>query len=613
MGPDHERLIAVRRLRILGAAFTLCLGFLLWRLYQVQVSQAPRHLASIKEQSIRRIRINPVRGRIFARDGSTVLADHRPRYDLVFHISEMRQPGKRQNTVDYILRQSILAADLIGRAPPVSSSRLERHLRVYPALPLVIMRDLETPELARLSELTPPIPGSQIVCRPVRSYPAPSLATHVLGFTGRRQPLDEFERRQFAYVRPQLRGRDGLELVYDEELAGQGGSKLVRVDTLGFVHEEIGMPRQPRPGHNLVLNLDARAQRAAEEVIAGRTGALVAVETKTGAILAMASSPTYDLGALDAALYRELATDEDRRPLMNRAVAGGYLPGSIVKPLIALAALETGGLDAADTVHCPGAYRLGNARIRCWQRSGHGNLNVISAIEQSCNTFFIDAGLATGLDNLRPLFADAGIGSAPDLKLPGVDDGLLPSRTWARSHWGRNWLAIDTAFLSIGQGAIGISPLQAALFTAAIANGGTVYRPHLVSRIIDTNGNILKHTAPQPASRLRVSAEHLALVRQGMYYVVNGENATAVRARNSAVSLAGKTGTAEVGSGDDRTKNTWFICYGPVDAPRYAVAAIIENGDSGGQTTAPRVAEFFEQWLGAGSPPQSWTSQNLRP
>jgi penicillin-binding protein 2 len=287
-------------------------------------------------------------------------------------------------------------------------------------------------------------------------------------------------------------------------------------------------------------------------------------------------------------------------PLLNRAISVPYTPGSIVKPLVALAALKAGVIDAATIWNCDGKYVIGNRAIHCWNRYGHGPVNVVEAIKFSCNPFFIDAGLKTGVDRLQPMFSAAGLGASPGLDLPDCAAGYIPSRAFARQHWGRKWIAIDTAYVSIGQGALAISPLQAALFVAAIGNGGKVFRPYLVQSVCSAGGRVLRNTAPVVAHRLRVRPEHLALIQQGMRVAGNARHGTAKHAANPAISLAGKTGTAEVGFGTGRYKNTWIICYGPVDNPRYALACIVEHGKRGGRTAAPLAGQFFRRWLMAG-------------
>ncbi|NOY79495.1 MAG: hypothetical protein GXP31_00680, partial [Kiritimatiellaeota bacterium] len=405
------------RLLLLAAFFAVGLGVLVIRLWTVQVKEGPRHTRAIARQSIRLIRLNPVRGRIFSRGGD-ILVDNTPSYALIFHVSEMRRGGSRTATVRFIWDQVRKAAALIGRPVPISKARIKKRLETYPALPMVVFTGLNARELAQLEELWPPIPGMEIVCGLRRRYPWPGLAPHVLGFTGRRRPDPSGPFGRYGYVTLDLRGRSGLELQYDRELAGSAGTRMVRVDTLGYVHGIIGKPVEPTDGNDLILTLDRHAQESAQQVLVGVRGALVALDVRSGAVLAMASSPGYDLAALDAASYAALARDETARPLLNRAVAAGYLPGSIVKPLIGLAALNAGAVTPDETIDCTGAIRLGDRPIHCWLRSGHGPLSLAAALEHSCNVYFIEAGLRTGLERLQPVLAAAGIGEDPRLDLP---------------------------------------------------------------------------------------------------------------------------------------------------------------------------------------------------
>ncbi len=570
---------------------------LLGRLWHVQVRQYGDLRERSSSQSIRRIRTLPARGSIKTSDGS-VLAGSRVSYDLVFHVSEMRQPGRRSNTVEHILKWANKLADTIGREANINENYIERRLHVYPALPMNVFSNLNERELARVAELPHPPRGMEISPTFRRHYPHPGTATHILGFCGRVRP--EVEDEVFSYVPLDLRGRAGLERAYDRQLSGDGGMKTVRVDTLGYIHEEIGEGYDPVNGMDLVLTIDLEAQKTAEALLEDKEGAIVVLDVQRGGVVAMASSPTYDLANLSGEKYSRLAQQEDRRPLVNRALDGGYLPGSIIKPLIAISSLESGNLESEDEHNCTGAFRLTpTARpIRCWNRSGHGPLNVVEAIEHSCNPFFNHYGVETGLAHIEPLLRRAGIGERPRIDLPGGGgSGLAPNREWARRNLQRSWLAIDTAFISIGQGAITVSPLQAAMFTAAIANGGTVFRPYIVQGIIDPHGVRLKNTAPSPVSRLRVSETNMDLIREGMYRAVNTSRGTARNARNSAVDLAGKTGTAQVRRvGEDDYNDTWFVGYGPAAEPQWAIAVLVERGDSGGSTSAPLAAEFFRRW-----------------
>ncbi|HQL10763.1 MAG TPA: penicillin-binding transpeptidase domain-containing protein, partial [Lentisphaeria bacterium] len=238
--------------------------------------------------------------------------------------------------------------------------------------------------------------------------------------------------------------------------------------------------------------------------------------------------------------------------------------------------------------------------IRCARRYGHGPLDLLEAITVSCNPYFIHAGVETGIDVLNPMYAAAGVGEKSGFDLAERYAGIIPSRDMALRHWRRPWVVIDTAFVSIGQGGIEITPLQAAMFTAALANGGKLLRPYLVQNVVSADGKVVNNTPVVIRHRLPASPEHLRLVQQGMENAVAADYGSAKELRDAGIPLAGKTGTAEVGPKANRHHNTWIICYGPLPEPRYALACLIEKGDSGGRTAAPIAARFFREWLSAG-------------
>ena len=611
-----------QRLWILALFFMVGLGLLTWRLGQVQLQHASKYDASVSRQSLRRILLEPVRGRILAADG-TVLVDNRACYDLIFHPNEMRQPrvpGKsaRTHTLDYILENAYELAEKLKRPTPITRAQLETHLRISPAMGITIFRDLTPREMAALTEMSPPIPGTEIVPRIIRAYPYPGIASHLLGFTAKqpREPPglnEEGEEEEtgggprFAYLPPALVGRQGLEYACDAELSGKPGEKTVQVDILGYIHSEIGAAIPPQHGGDLVLTLDLRAQLAAERALRGQTGAMVVLDVNTGAVLALASWPSYDLATLTAESYKRLAANKIQRPLVNRAVSGSYQPGSILKPLTALAALQSGALSATETITCTGSYRITPASkpIGCWKTEGHGTVGMVQALSQSCNSYFIHAGMSAGLDHLLPILQAAGLGQETGLELGG-SGGFLPSREWAATSPAHNrqpWSAFDTALLSIGQGPVTITPVQAAVYTAAIANGGTVFRPYLVQSVRGADNTMLRQTAPLGDRHLPVMQKELAIIHQGMWDAVNGEKSTAASARNPYITIAGKTGTAEViQSGGERHKNTWFIGYAPADTPKYAIAIVVERGQSGGHTASPVACRFLTEWLGPKTP-----------
>ncbi len=517
----------------------------------------------------------------------------------------------RRGVADIVSQQELII--ILGKKyPELVEASVLSHIAATPALPYKAFVGLDERELGSISEAMHSIPGLEVQINCQREYLYDDFGSHFLGVTGKKVPKD-YEEERFFYVLPELYGRTGLESTYDELLRGAPGRKVVQVDIMGYSHEVIE-EKEAVNGSELILNIDSKAQLAAQNALqlmskreGGRNGAVVLLDCRNGAVLAMASLPTFSLSEFD---YTELNADQENKPLLNRAMSERYTPGSIVKPMVALAALQSGAVQP-DYVHfCDGYHyvdpekKKGRTRCASWRRGGHGEVDVLSAIEQSCNPFFNTIGIETTFDVLRPYYLRAGFGeksgidveSSPMMR--GEVPGYVPTRKSKRKYTGIPWNSWDTAQISMGQADMGVTPLQAACYAAAIANGGTVFKPRLVNSIVRPDGTVEKSFSPEIKSSFGVDQVFLDLVRQGMHQVVWGDHASAKIAREAPIALAGKTGTAEVGPRGRRRKRTWFICYGPEENPKYAVAAFVDNGRSGGRSAAPMVVDLFNSWLG---------------
>ncbi len=567
------------------------------RLWHVQVLSGNKYSAKASRQYARKIRIPAVRGRIFSSDGK-LLAENRASYDAVFHLSEMRKPGRMDKTINHIMGELARVSDCIGRSCGITVTDIRRHMNYYPGLPITVFQDLNPVELAKISELAPPVNGMELTVETVRRYPYASLASHLIGYVGPSDPSKADDRNEFFYYIPDIVGKSGVERLYDDKLKGSPGKKLVLVNHRGFVHEVVGEPIPARNGFDLELTLDLRAQRLAERLLGGANGALVVLDASTGAVIAMASAPGFDpnlfVPRISSQEYSRLLKNPDR-PFLNKAAQGSYMPGSIAKPLVGICLLEN-GIPPEHEIDCDGFTMIGDSRIRCWYwyGGGHGGVDLLRALEISCNDFFIENGLRLGVNRLSATFASAGIGSDTGFPLP-ESDGLLPSRNQGKHRWN----IFDTALVSIGQGRIEVTPLQAARYTAAIANGGTLWKPCILKSVRGASGTVIQETAPEANGKLAASPRTLALIREGMHRAVNAPGGGAKQARNSRIELSGKTGTAEVGSGENRYKNTWFTGFG-TDAKTgktYAITVMVMHGVGGGKTAAPLAARFFENWL----------------
>ena len=600
---NKKQIIYRLRVRIVSCTLILLVLFLLigMRLYWVQVVDSEIYTETVKHQAVRYIITPPVRGQIFASDGQ-ILAGNIDRYDLTMHPSLMRHPRGRLMTSSYMLNvATYLQEKVMFRTYELENiTKLRRDMTRNMSQPFILFQNLTPEEMARCEELIPQIPGIAITPRIEREHPLPGIASHILGFTALQQRANTFKlakNKNAVYTTKELVGREGIEKKYNQILTGTPGLKTVIIDTNGFIREEMPGTTDAIDGSDIWLTLDTKAQCAAEDALKGFKGALVAVDIHTGAVLAMASSPTFDITKLTGEVYQNLVKDKDNSPLLNRAVNGVYMPGSIVKPLVALAALENGAFTKETTYDCTGAYHIGNTRIRCAHTYGHGPLDMKSAIAFSCNPYFIHAGITIGIDALSPIYRAAGFGEYTGIDITEIQKGISPERSIAPKLWGEKWLPINTAYSSIGQGAIEVTPLQAALYTAAIANGGKLMKPYVIDHICDKKGNTVSQTQPVLRRTLPVSKENLAFIQDAMIEAIKLPGASAAELKNTGMELAAKTGTAEVGPKNNRTKNTWIVCYGPMPEPAFAVACVIENGVSGGRTTAPVVKRFLQKWL----------------
>ena len=613
------------RILILGGIVAFVFLAMLVRLAYVQIQSADRSITAISNQSIRRIRIPARRGKIYTRD-LKLLAGSSSDLNLVFYPQEMRVKGNRKQTIDHIYETAETVSRAIGKPNPLSKEDIARHLNYQPGLPLVVFRQLTPRELERAFQKSRDIAGIDVEPDESRTYPEGALAAHLIGYTRPAHPdnpLEASDRKQYSYYVPDRIGVEGIERAFDrlpgtsqEEtdydpqpgtpetplgLRGMPGYSLVQVDHLGMIRRNIISRIEPHHGNNVILAIDSRAQKIAESIISGQRAALVVLDASNGDVIASASSPTYNLSAGFSTIIRKDYYDKrlksPGRPLYNRAFLGNYTPGSILKPLVALAFLNS-GVSPEEIVNCDGETIVNGVRIRCAARAGHGPLNLRGALAKSCNDYMIEHATAIGLVPIADVLRSAGIGRKTGVELPEIAGTFPSNASKKRSH--RNavrWNSYDTGLLSIGQGVITLRPLQAAVYTAALANGGKIFRPHVVWKVVDSNGNVLYERKPEVVSNLRTTPRFLDEVRRGMFDVVNTPRGSGREGKVAGLELYGKTGSAQVGSGANRILTTWFISFVTYRGKTYACCVMVEGGSSGGASCAPLAAEFFRRYL----------------
>ena len=594
-----------RRLVILGFFFLAGFLLLLIRLYSEQIRYGEEHRERISRQSIRRIRIPAKRGNIYSAD-EKLLAGNAGQMQLLFYPEEMRVSSRRSKTIDHIVNVAARVAHAVGRPSPLTRESVSRHLW-RPGLPLVVFNDLTPEEAARALEAARNFRGVELNETERRIYPQKSIAAHLIGYIRPDSPMSAPDKEDFSYYVPDQVGKAGLEKAFDRlkeaqnsGLRGLPGYSLVQVDSLGFIRQTLIEKIEPHHGSHLVTTLDLSAQRIAEKVLGNERGALVLLDASNGDILAAASTPSYDLSMFSPRLSREYyqyLLKSPGKPLLNRALNGTYPPGSILKPLIALAILKNGH-SANEKIVCDGGTKIGDARIRCasYRSGGHGSLDLVGALTYSCNDYMIEKGVAVGHRKLEEILHAAGIGMQTGVELPEAS-GIFPSGEEKRKRYRYGWNKYDTGLLSIGQGIITVTPLQAAIWTAALANGGTIWQPHLARRMVDSLGNTLYERRPRAIADLQASPEALEIVRKGMYEVVHAPRGSGHEAKIEGLDIFGKTGSAEVGSRQNRSHITWFVCYFTYENRTYSIAVMVEDGRSGGKTCAPIARRFIQQWL----------------
>lgn len=603
--PVKEKKLFTNRALIAGFIVILLACVLLSRLYFLQVIDYATYQTLSDKNRMQLQSVPPTRGLIYDRNG-VLLADNQP----VFSVTLVKE---RTDDVEATLLE-------LGKIITLDQDDIERfhqrqdgHRKPYESVPIKIR--LSESEIARLAVDRYRFPGVEVEAELVRNYPMKGTMAHVLGYVGR---INEKELKTLDptnYSGTHYLGKLGVEKFYEDLLHGYVGFQNVETNARGRVLRILERV-DPTPGHDLVLHLDSRLQLRAEEVLAGRRGALVAIEPKTGGILAMVSTPSFDpnlfVTGIDHQSYKELRESLDI-PLFNRALRGQYPPGSTIKPIMGLAGLDTATVNRQSTVWDPGWYQLKNddRHYRDWKRSGHGRVDLHDAIVQSCDTFFYDMGHKLGVDYMSRYLESFGVGKNWALDIPEGQDGLLPSREWKKGVRGLPWFPGDSLNMSIGQGFMLMTPLQLATATAVLANRGVWQRPRLVREIRDENGDdVVIDVQNSPPNIVLKNPDDWDFVFSAMSDVMHGKRGTArASGRDSLFKIAGKTGTAQVvgirqgekydaeALAERHRDHALFVGFAPVDDPQIAVAVLVENGGGGSSTAAPVGRAIFDAWL----------------
>jgi penicillin-binding protein 2 len=585
-------LVFTRRAALLGGGQALLLSALVGRMYQLQIVEADRYTVLSKDNQLSDRLLEPLRGRILDRFGISLAEnDHNYRVEVI-----PEKVGDLKQVLEQLSRFIPLTDE--DRAAILSDAKKRRSF-----VPIAVSENLSWHQLASIEVNAPDLPGVSIEVGQRRRYTQGRNASHIIGYVAAPAESDLTGDRLLEL--PGFRiGKSGVEKQYDEILRGKQGRKQVEVDAVGrVVDERIEERIEPTAGQDLVLSIDSGLQQFVQQRLASELSAsAVVLDAQTGDVLALGSAPAYDPSMFTRGVtvreWQGLTTDP-LRPLANKATGGEYAPGSTFKMMVALAALKR-GIDPNRHVFCPGVFRVGNTNFHCWKKGGHGSVDMYNAHKLSCDVFFYDTAMQTGIDNIANMARQFGFGAQTGIDAPGERRGLIPDSAWKQATYGEPWYPGETPSAGIGQGFITATPLQLAVMAARLASGRAVVPRFRRGALVGAD------QAPTPElPALDIPERHLEIVREGMRRVTNEQGGTAFRARiaEPGMEMAAKTGTAQVRhismsehlSGVRKNQDLpWqqrdhalFVAFAPVAAPRYALSVVVEHGGGGSAVAGP--------------------------
>jgi penicillin-binding protein 2 len=590
----------IRVFAILVIFVFICLSMRIWYLQILKW----QYLTGLSENNrVRMVSLPSYRGMIKDRNGE-ILVSIRPSFNLYITPEDAGD--------------SAPPLDLLAKKIKFQRGKLKENVNREKSFKDVLIKvDISREEVAFVEENNMRLPGIKIKAEPLRNYVYKDLMSHTLGYLGEISKSKLKNTNNPFYSLGDFVGKNGLENVFESTLRGKKGHKEVEADVSG---RELKTIRKlpPESGDNLVLTIDVKVQQELEKAMT-RTpekivnGSAVVIKVQTGEILAIASKPTFDPNEFAAGItpgnWKKLINDE-MHPLQNRSIHSQYPPGSTYKIAVAYAALEEGVVDSETTIYCPGHFKLGRGRYRCWKKSGHGALNLHDALVQSCDVYFYTVGHRMGIDTLARYAKTFGFGSPAGIGLSREKSGLVPSTQWKLKNRKKPWLLGETISASIGQGYNLVTPLQQANMMAAVANGGMLLKPYLIKRIEEPGGTAIKDFFPEIRGKIAGNSENLEIIRKALRDVVNGPRGTGKRSRLKNIIVSGKTGTVQVvrmKSNEELEKedevpykhrdHAWFVAFAPYEKPEIAIAVLVEHGGHGGATAAPIAQKVFKKYF----------------
>ncbi len=577
-GTDLRKKIFIALLFLIGVVFIGRLAFL-------QLLKGGAYRSESRVQAIKEDIIEPFRGNIYDRNG-ILMVHNEPSFTVTLTVNDFHRDRLP-------LLASILKTDT---SEIIKKIQKHRNFSIFQGIK--IARDIDFETVSLLQEYNDLLPGIEVIVESKRLYNFDCNMSHLLGYVREVTPR---QLKQKSYLRlGDLIGQSGVEQSYDDFLRGQKGVNFVAISRNGekIARYNSGLNDIPvRNGFDITLSIDKKLQEKAEELLKNKRGAVVAIDPRNGEVLCLVSKPDYDprefAGRVPAEIYYNLR-DDPGKPLFNRAIQSIYPPGSTWKMLVALAGLQEGVITENTTFYCPGSMKYGNRTYGC--HGAHGMISLQRAIQHSCNVYFYHVALKLGIEKLSYYGKMFGFGERTHIDIPHESRGIMPTIEWlTKRYQKRKWIPKGLIInYGIGQGEISVTPLQMAVYCATLANGGTIYQPHVVKA---THNNILNRTTEfdYDSRKVNIKSKYFTLVRRGMYDVVNTPGGTANNAQIPGVKVAGKTGTAQNPHGRD---HSWFISFAPYDNPKIALAVIVENAGFGSTVAAPIARKLIAEYLG---------------
>ena len=589
------------KIRMLFIIVSVALSLLVMRLWYLQVTKGDELRQRSENNSVRLRKIKPMRGLIMD-EGRRVLVDNQPSYDIVFIPNRTKDIRKVIEKIKALYTERSLKFSALTSPSD----------RVKPFVPVLLERNISMEKLAVVETHALELPGVVTEVTPVRQYLNGEITAQIIGFTGEvsREDLDRDNPEKLSSG--DIIGKFGIEKFLDAHLRGKSGAEQVEVNVAGKAIRSLG--RIPSlPGDNVVLTINSALQEAAWTAMGDRTGAVAVLDPRSGAVLALVSSPSFDPNLFNGGIsfddWENLSNDP-RHPMENRSISGQYPPGSTYKPVIAAAALEEGLITPETTFFCNGAFEMGDRKFRCWQAKGHGNVNLHRAIVESCDVYFYNLGKLLGVDRIAAYARAFGLGAPLGIDLNREKGGLIPTKQWKLSRFRQSWQMGETISLAIGQGYNLVTPIQLANVYATLANGGTVYRPRLIKQLESSDGHVVKRYGPEKQGVLPVRPQNIQLINQGLWGAVNEKGGTGYILKRQEQDVAGKTGTAQVIGlpQDEKARKTkrvsaafrdhaLFVCFAPYGNPEIVVAVILENAGHGGSAAAPVARKIIDTYF----------------